>query len=362
METKTFPGPQAASLSAIPVKGYAAQHAASGLAPWDFTRRVPGPNDVQIEIRYCGVCHTDIHFVRNDWGISMYPLVPGHEIVGFVTNVGSQVTKFKAGDTVGVGCLVDSCRVCDNCEKGLEQYCLNGNTLTYSWFEKDGKTVTYGGYSNQIVVDEDFVVRIGDALPLEKVAPLLCAGITTYSPLKKWGIGQGHKVGVVGLGGLGHMAVKFAASFGAEVTVLSTSPAKEADARRLGAQKFLFSRDEQQVKQAAGYFDYIIDTVASTHDYNLYVNMLKTGATLICLGVPPEPIEIAAFPLLFQRRVIAGSLIGGIAETQEMLDYCAAHQITADVEVIAIKDINLAYERMEKSDVKYRFVIDLATL
>jgi uncharacterized zinc-type alcohol dehydrogenase-like protein len=276
--------------------------------------------------------------------------------------VGNQVKKFKEGDTVGVGCLVDSCRTCDNCHNGLEQYCLNGTTFTYSWYERDGKTITYGGYSNLIVVNEDFVVRVSDTLPLEKVAPLLCAGITTYSPIKKWGIGKGHKVGVVGLGGLGHMAVKFAASFGAEVTVLSTSPSKEEDARRLGAKKFVFTSDEAQVQEGTGYFDYIMDTVATAHDYNLFVNMLKTDGTLICLGAPPDLMQIAAFPLLFQRRNIAGSLIGGIAETQEMLDYCAAHGITADVEVIEMKDINLAYERMEKSDVKYRFVIDLATL
>lgn len=362
MEPIISPLTEASLTPSLPCKGFAAQDAASGLSPWDFERRMPGPHDVQIEIRYCGVCHTDIHFVRNDWGISIYPLVPGHEIVGIVTGVGNQVTRFEEGDTVGVGCLVDSCRTCDNCSKGLEQYCLNGNVLTYSWLEKDGKTVTYGGYSNQIVVAEDFVVRVSDTLPLEKVAPLLCAGITTYSPLKKWGISTGHKVGVVGLGGLGHMAVQFAASFGAEVTVLSTSPAKEQDARRLGAHKFLFTRDEQQVKNGTSYFDYIIDTIATAHDYNLYVNMLKTDATLICLGAPPDPIQIAAFPLLFQRRKIAGSLIGGLAETQEMLDYCAKHNITAEVEVIDIKDIDRAYERMEKSDVKFRFVIDMATL
>ncbi len=292
----------------------------------------------------------------------MYPLVPGHEIIGIVTSVGDRVSKFKAGDTVGVGCLVDSCRECDNCDEGLEQYCLNGMVLTYNGYGRDGKTITYGGYSHQIVVDEDFVLRIPDALPLEKVAPLLCAGITTYSPLKKWHIGKGHKVGVVGLGGVGHMAVKFAAAFGTEVTVLSTSPSKEADARRLGAHKFVYTKDEEQVQKQAGYFDFILDTIAATHDYNLYLNMLRTDGTLICLGVPPDPIQIAAIPFMFHRRNIAGTIIGGIAETQEMLDYCAEHHITADVEVIDIKDINQAYERMEKSDVKYRFVIDMATL
>jgi uncharacterized zinc-type alcohol dehydrogenase-like protein len=289
-------------------------------------------------------------------------MVPGHEIVGIVTNVGTHVKKYREGDTVGVGCMVDSCRVCDNCNDGQQQYCLNGNTFTYNAPEKETGGITYGGYSNQIVVNEDFVLRVADALPLEKVAPLLCAGITTYSPLRRWQIGKGHKVGVVGLGGLGHMAVKFAASFGADVTVLSTSPNKEEDAKNLGAHRFVVTKDEEQVQKVTGYFDFIIDTVATKHDYNLYLNMLKTKGTLICLGAPPEPIEVSAFPLLFQGREVAGSLIGGIAETQEMLDYCAEHNITADVEVININEINEAYERMERSDVKYRFVIDLSTL
>lgn len=348
--------------SSLPAKGYAAQSATSDVAPWNFQRRTPGPHDVLIEIRYCGVCHTDIHFLRNDWGISVYPLVPGHEIVGVITKTGDHVKNFKIGDTVGVGCLVDSCRECDNCKEGEQQYCLNGMTLTYNAPEKQTGGITYGGYSNQIVVDEDFVLHISHKTDLEKVAPLLCAGITTYSPLRRWNIGKGHKVGVVGLGGLGHMAVKLAASFGAEVTVLSTSPQKEPDARRLGAHNFIFTKEEEQLKQVTGYFDYIIDTIATGHDYNLYLNMLKTKATLICLGVPPDPIQIAAFPLLFQGRNVAGTLIGGIAETQEMLDYCAEHNITADVEVINMKDINQAYQRMEKSDVKYRFVIDMATI
>jgi alcohol dehydrogenase (NADP+) len=361
MFKETNPSEAIGIATGLLTKGYAAQNATSGLAPWNFERRSPGPKDVQIEIKFCGVCHTDIHFVRNDWGISMYPMVPGHEIVGVVTNIGDQVRKFKQGDTVGIGCLVDSCGACDKCDQGLEQYC-QGSVYTYSWYEKDGKTVTYGGYSNQIVVNEDFVVRISDNLPLEKVAPLLCAGITTYSPIKKWGIGENHKVGIVGLGGLGHLAVKFATSFGAEVTVLSTSPNKEADARRLGAHNFIFTKDEQLLQAKAEYFDFIIDTVASAHNYNIYLNMLKTDGTLICLGIPPEPMEVAAFPLLFRRRNISGSLIGGIGEMQEMMNYCAENQITADVEVIDIKDVNHAYERMEKSDVKYRFVIDLATL
>ena len=346
----------------LPAKGYAAQSNKSPLAPWNFQRRSIGDHDVLIEIKYCGVCHTDIHFVRNDWGISVYPLVPGHEIVGVVTQVGNHVHKFKEGETVGVGCLVDSCRVCENCNDGQEQYCLNGNSFTYNGPEKQTGGITYGGYSNQIVVDEHFVLRIGENLPLEKVAPLLCAGITTYSPLRRWKIGRGHKLGIVGLGGLGHMTVKLAASFGAEVTVLSTSPNKREDAMKLGAHYFKLTTDEEQLKKLQGYFDFIIDTVSSKHDHNMYLQMLKTKGTLICLGAPPEPIEIGAFPLLFQGRHVAGSLIGGLAETQEMLDYCAEHNITADVEVIDIKDINHAYERMERSDVKYRFVIDMATL
>jgi len=350
------------SAGKLPSKAYAAQSPTSGLAPFSLDRRTPGPHDVLIQIRYCGVCHTDIHFVRNDWGISMYPMVPGHEIVGVVSGVGAQVRNFKAGDTVGVGCLVDSCRSCEYCGAGLQQYCSGGMVLTYSAFERDGKTVTYGGYSNQIVVDEAFVLKVSNRLPLEKVAPLLCAGITTYSPLRTWKVGAGHKVGVLGLGGLGHMAVKFAASFGAEVTVLSRSAHKAADAKGLGAHRFLQTIDEKQVSASASYFDFIIDTVASRHDYNLPVNMLRTDGTLICVGAPPEPIELQAFPLLFKRRRVAGSLIGGIPETQEMLDYCAAKNITSDIELISMKDINAAYLRMEKSDVKYRFVIDMATL
>ena len=350
------------TVGTLPSKAYAAQSNATPLAPWNFERRPVGAHDVLIEIKYCGVCHTDIHFVRNDWGISVYPMVPGHEIVGVVSRVGNHVKKYKEGDLVGVGCMVESCRVCDNCNDGQQQYCLNGNTFTYNGPEKETGGITYGGYSNQMVVNEDFVLRVSDKLPLERVAPLLCAGITTYSPLKRWKIGKGHKVGIVGLGGLGHMAVKFAASFGAEVTVLSTSPHKQEDAQKLGAHKFVVTKDEAQVQKVMGYFDFIIDTVSSKHDYNMSIMMLKTKGTLICLGAPPEPIELAAFPLLFQGREVGGSLIGGIAETQEMLDYCAEHNIVSDVEVIDIKDINHAYERMEKSDVKYRFVIDLSTL
>ncbi len=360
-EIKEMPVEQSTS-TRLPSKGYAAMAASENLIPWEFTRRNPRPHDVLVEILYCGICHTDIHFVRNDFGMSVYPLVPGHEIIGKVKQVGSHVTKFKEGDTVGIGCLVDSCRECDNCKHDLEQYCLNGATYTYSIPERNGDGITYGGYSNQIVCDEDFVLRVGDNLPLEKVAPLLCAGITTYSPLRNWKVGEGQKVAVLGLGGLGHMGVKFAASFGAEVTVLSTSPSKEADAKKLGAHKFVFTKDEEQVKKVTGSFDFILDTVSAEHDYNFYLNMLKTKGAMVCVGLPNTPAVVPASNLIFQGRSLAGSLIGGIAETQEMLDYCEANNITAEVEVINIKDVNKAFERMEKSDVKYRFVIDLATL
>jgi uncharacterized zinc-type alcohol dehydrogenase-like protein len=343
-------------------KAYAAYDANSPLKDFDLQRREPGPTDVVIEILYCGVCHSDIHQVRNEWANAMYPMVPGHEIVGRVKAVGAEVTKFKEGDLAGVGCLVDSCRECPKCKDGLEQYCEGGSVGTYNSMEKDGKTITYGGYSKQIVTTEDFVLKVSDKLELKAVAPLLCAGITTYSPLRHWKVGKGHKVGVLGLGGLGHMAVKFAVSFGAEVTMLSHSPNKERDAKRLGAHRFALTSDEETVKSLANHFDFIIDTVSAPHDYNVYLNMLNTDGVMICVGAPPAPAEIPAFNLIFQRRSIAGSLIGGIPETQEMLDYCAEHNIVSDVEVIAMKDINDAYERMMKGDVKYRFVIDLATL
>jgi uncharacterized zinc-type alcohol dehydrogenase-like protein len=343
-------------------KSICCTNATSPLGPFDFERREPGPHDVQFEILYCGVCHSDIHQVRNEWGNSIYPMVPGHEIVGRVTKVGDHVKKFKAGDLAGVGCLVDSCRECENCKEGLEQYCKNGSVGTYNALERDGKTVTYGGYSNHIVVNEGFVLKVSEKLPLEAVAPLLCAGITTYSPLRHWKVGKGHKVGVVGLGGLGHMAVKFASSFGAEVTMMSTSQSKEADAKKLGAHKFLLTKDAEQVKALAGYFDFIVDTVSAPHDYNMYLGMLNTNGVQICVGAPPEPAPVAAFNLIMERRSLAGSLIGGLPQTQEMLDYCAEHNIVSEVEVIAMKDINEAYERMLKGDVRYRFVIDMATL
>jgi uncharacterized zinc-type alcohol dehydrogenase-like protein len=346
----------------IPAKGYAAQNATEPLGPFSFKRRDLRPGDVQIEILYCGVCHSDLHTARSEWGPTVYPCVPGHEIVGRVTNVGAQVTKYKVGDLAGVGCLVDSCQHCNNCKKGLEQYCEEAATQTYNGRDRIDGSNTLGGYSNQIIVKESFVLKISDKLPLEGVAPLLCAGITTYSPMRHWQVGQGHKVAVLGLGGLGHMAVKLAASFGAEVTMLSTSPSKEADAKRLGAHKFALTKDPQQLKGLANYFDFIIDTVSAEHDYNMYLSLLNTDGVMICVGAPPTPAQIPAFNLIFQRRSIAGSLIGGLPETQEMLDYCADHGITSDVEVIAIKDINEAYERMLKGDVRYRFVIDMATL
>lgn len=343
-------------------KSYAAQSATSPLAPWTIDRRDPKPHDVQIEILYCGVCHSDLHFARNDWGMSVFPIVPGHEIVGRVIAVGDHVKKFKAGDLAGIGCLVDSCRDCDNCKEGLEQYCSNGWVGTYGGQEKDGSGSTHGGYSKQILCHEDFVLHISDKQPLEAVAPLLCAGITTYSPLKHWKVGKGTKVGVLGLGGLGHMGVKLAVSMGAEVTMLSHTPSKAEDAKRLGAHKFVLTSDEEQAKSVNNYFDFILDTVSAEHDYNFYLGMLNTSGTMVCLGVPPPAPPLGVFNLIFQRRSLAGSLIGGLPETQEMLDYCAEHNIVSDVEVIAMKDINEAYERMIKGDVRYRFVIDMATL
>jgi uncharacterized zinc-type alcohol dehydrogenase-like protein len=343
-------------------KAYAAQTATAPLAPWSLERRAPTPHDVQIDILYCGVCHSDLHTVRNEWGGTVYPAVPGHEIVGRVTKVGDHVKRFKEGDLAAVGCLVDSCRECANCNEGLEQYCLNGWVGTYNSKDKYSGGVTYGGYSKQIVVTEDFVLTISDKQPLEAIAPLLCAGITTYSPLRHWNVGKGQTVGILGLGGLGHMGVKLAASFGAEVTMLSHSPSKEADAKRLGAHNFVLTKDENELKKIYGYFDFILDTVSAEHDYNMYLNLLKTNGTMVCVGAPPTPAQIPAFNLIMGRKSIGGSLIGGIPETQEMLDYCAAHNIVSDVEVIDISYINEAYERMLKGDVKYRFVIDMATL
>lgn len=359
--------PQAPVASPAPTRvsvtrAYAAQAPDTPLAPFQIERRALRARDVKLDILFCGVCHSDLHMARNEWGSTIYPVVPGHEIVGRVTAVGDKVTKFRSGDLVGVGCLVDSCRECSNCREGLEQYCTAGSVLTYSGRDRITGDVTQGGYSKQIVVDEDFVLRVSDKLPLAAVAPLLCAGITTYSPLRHWNVGKGHKLGVVGLGGLGHMAVKLGASFGAEVTMLSTSADKEADARRLGAHKFALTKDAAQMKKLAGYFDFIIDTVSAKHDYNLYLQLLATDGVMICVGAPPTPAQIAVFGLIGGRRSLSGSMIGGLPETQEMLDYCAEHGITSDVEVIDIAYINEAYERMLKSDVRYRFVIDMASL
>ena len=342
-------------------KGYAAQNATTPLGPFKFERREPGPHDVEIEILYCGVCHSDIHQARNEWGGSIFPMVPGHEIVGKVTSVGAHVKNFKAGDLAGVGCLVGSCRTCPSCEQGMEQYCENGMIGTYNGREKDG-SVTYGGYSDKIVTNEEFVLKVSEKLSLERVAPLLCAGITTYSPLRQWKVGKGHRLAVVGLGGLGHMAVKLGVSMGAEVTVLSTSASKEADAKELGAHKFVVTKDAAALADVKNYFDFIIDTVSAQHDLNLYLSLLRLDGTMILLGVPPEAPQVAAFNLIGKRRRLAGSLIGGIKETQEMLDYCAEHNIMSDVEVIPISEVNNAYERMIKGDVHYRFVIDLKTL
>jgi alcohol dehydrogenase (NADP+) len=344
------------------IKAFAVQDAESTLGPWNLERRAPGPKDIQIEILYCGVCHSDLHQIRNEWGNSIFPMVPGHEIVGRISKIGSDVKKFKVGELAGVGCLVDSCRKCENCKEGLEQYCLNGSSPTYNGLEQDKKTPTYGGYSKMIVADQDFVLQISDKLPLQNVAPLLCAGITTYSPLRHWNVGKGHKLAVLGLGGLGHMAVKFGVSFGAEVTMLSSSPSKKEDARKLGAHKFLLTSDPEQLRSVQGSFDFIIDTVSAPHDYNQYLGLLRTNGVLICVGAPPAPAQIYAFNLIGGRKSIAGSLIGGLPETQEMLNYCADHQIISDVELINIQEIHRAYDRMLKGDVKYRFVIDMATL
>ncbi|MHC2991643.1 hydroxyacid dehydrogenase [Pontibacter sp. HJ8] len=346
----------------IPAKAYAAFDPTSPLGPFNLERREVGENDVLIDIKYCGVCHSDLHQVRNEWGGAMYPLVPGHEIVGVVSKVGSKVKKFKEGDLAGVGCFVDSCRTCDSCKEGLEQYCEVHNVGTYNSYELDNKTITYGGYSSQIVVDENYTLKVPENLDLSRVAPLLCAGITTYSPIMEWKIGKGHRVGIVGLGGLGHMAVKIAAAKGADVTVLSTSPSKEQDALDLGAHNFAVTKDADTLKHLRNSFDFIINTVSAPHDYNLYLSMLKRDGTMILLGAPPEPSGVAGFSLIGKRRRLAGSLIGGIPETQEMLDFCAEHNIMSDIELISMKEINTAYERMLRSDVKYRFVIDMATL
>jgi uncharacterized zinc-type alcohol dehydrogenase-like protein len=345
------------------IRGYAAQSATTPLAPLRFERREPRPDDVVIDILYCGVCHSDIHTARNEWGGSKYPVVPGHEIIGRVASVGNKVTKFKVGDMVGVGCMVDSCQHCDACDQGLEQYCKEVPTFTYNSVDRHDKLPTYGGYSERIVSTEKFVLRIPDGVDPKAAAPLLCAGITTWSPLRHWKIGKGHKVAIVGLGGLGHMGLKFAKAMGADVTLFTRSPDKEEEARRLGASHVVLSTDPKQMEAVARSFDFILDTVPHQHDLNPYLATLKLDGVHVLVGLV-EPIEppVHAGGLIFGRRSVAGSLIGGIPETQEMLDFCAKHGIGSDIEMINIQDINEAYARMLKSDVRYRFVIDMASL
>lgn len=345
----------------IKTKGFAAPSANVPLAPFSFERRELRDNDVHIEIQFCGVCHSDVHQVRDEWGRGMFPMVPGHEIVGKVIAVGSKVNKFKVGDIAGVGCMVDACLHCSSCKEGLEQFCENGFVGTYNGKEKDGSP-TFGGYSSSIVVREEFCLSIPKNLNLAAVAPLLCAGITTYSPLRHWKVTKGQKVGVVGLGGLGHMAVKLANAMGAHVTVFTTSPSKVEDAKRLGAHEVIISKDMEQMKKHANMFDFILDTVSAPHDYNLYLSLLHRDGNMVLVGLPDKPPTLQAGALIMGRRKLGGSLIGGIAETQEMLDFCGKHNIVSDIEMIPIQNINEAYERMIKSDVKYRFVIDMKSL
>ncbi|MFM2006506.1 MAG: hypothetical protein RLZZ09_2161 [Pseudomonadota bacterium] len=344
------------------IKAYAAQDASSPLVPFTIERRVPGPQDIEIDILYCGVCHSDLHQARDEWQGTTYPCVPGHEIVGRVTRVGSAVTGFQPGDRAAIGCMVDSCRTCPSCQDGEEQFCDQGPIWTYNAEDRHSGGMTYGGYSQSIVADQAFVLRVPDNLDLAASAPLLCAGITTWSPLRHWGVGPGQKVGVVGLGGLGHMAVKFAKALGAEVVLFTTSPGKAEDARRLGASEVVLSNDPVAMGALRNHFDFILDTVSAPHDLNVYLGLLKRNGTLTLVGVPPEAAPVAAANLIFGRHQLAGSLIGGIRETQEMLDFCGKHHITSDIELIPMASINAAYERMLRSDVKYRFVIDLATL
>ncbi len=344
------------------VAAYAAPSPKAPLGPHAIARREPGRHDVSIEILYCGVCHSDIHQVRDEWFPGIYPMVPGHEIVGRVTKVGAQVTKFAVGDLAGVGCFVDSCLGCDPCRRDLEQFCLNGVAFTYNGTEMDRKTPTYGGYSTEIVVKERFTLKVPAGLDLAAAAPLLCAGITTYSPLRRWKCKPGDRVGVVGLGGLGHMAVKLAASMGAEVTMLSTSRKKEADARRLGAHAFELTTELRTLKKLAGRFDLLVDTISVDHDLNAYLGLLRAEGAMAIVGVPPTAATVAAMSLIGGNKTLAGSMIGGIAQTQEMLDYCAAKKIVSDIELIPVQKINEAYERMIRSDVRYRFVIDIASL
>jgi uncharacterized zinc-type alcohol dehydrogenase-like protein len=345
----------------IATQAYAAHNSTSPLTPFTFERRDPRPDDIVIDIAYCGICHSDIHTVRSEWGKTPYPLVPGHEIVGKVAKVGKAVTRHKVGDRVGVGCMVDSCRECRACQEGLEQFCEKGATMTYAGADADFG-YTQGGYSTRIVVEERFVVKVPEKLSPERVAPLLCAGITTYSPLRHWKVGKGSKVAILGLGGLGHMGVKLAAAMGAEVTLLSSSAKKREDAKRLGAHDFVVHTDDAALRTQAGRFDFILDTVSAQHDLGRFLPLLGRDGALVLVGAPEKPLSVPAFSIIPKRRTLAGSLIGGIPETQEMLDFCGAHDLAADVEVIAPAQINDAYERMLKSDVRYRFVIDAQKL
>ena len=343
-------------------RSYAAQAADSPLAPFEIARRAPGATDVEIDILFCGVCHSDLHQARNEWHNTTYPCVPGHEIVGRVTRVGSGVTKFKVGDLTGVGCMVDSCRSCVNCKAGMEVYCLSFPVLTYNGPDKALGGMTYGGYSTSIVVDEAFVLRIPDGLDPAAAAPLLCAGITTYSPLRHWKVGPGHRIGVVGLGGLGHMAVKLARAMGAHVVLFTTSPGKVQDGLRLGAHEVVVSTKPDEMAKHAGSLEFVLDAVSAQHDINAYLTLLKLDGTLCLVGAPEHPLPVSAFHLILPRRNFAGSAIGGIAETQEMLDFCAKHKIASDIEMIPIQKINDAYGRLLKQDVRYRFVIDMSSL
>lgn len=347
----------------LKVRGYAAHDAHSPLVPFSFERREPGPNDVQIEILYSGICHSDVHQVHNNWANSLYPMVPGHEIIGRVVRVGAGVKKLKVGDFAGVGCMVDSCRHCYACDEGLEQYCQHGATWSYNSKERGSEQLTFGGYSEQIVAEQRFVVKVPGNLDLKAAAPLLCAGITTYSPLKHWKVGPGQKVGVIGLGGLGHMGVKFAKAFGAHVVMITTSPEKGADATRLGADEVLISRDADAMAAQAGSFDFLLNTIPVSHDVNPYMALLKLDRTMVLVGVLTELMPpMTGTSVIFGRKSLAGSAIGGMAETQEMLDFCGKHNIVSDIEMVKIQDVNEAYGRLLKNDVKYRFVIDMATL
>jgi uncharacterized zinc-type alcohol dehydrogenase-like protein len=349
-------------IAPFPRKAYGAVSAESPLEAMHIGRRQVSAHDVEIEILYCGVCHSDLHQARNEWRGTVYPCVPGHEIVGRVTAVGSHVTQFSLGEAVAVGCMVDSCRTCESCRDGLEQYCENGATYTYNSPDKHLQTQTYGGYSESVVVDESFVLRVPEKLDLAAAAPLLCAGITTYSPLRHWNVGPGQKVGIIGLGGLGHMGVKIAHKLGAHVVVLTTSASKAEEAKKLGADEVILSTDESDMNLHAGSFHFLLDCVSASHDINAYLKLLKRDGSMVLVGLPENELPLAAFSVVAGRKRFAGSSIGGIRETQEMLDFCGKHNLTADIEMIRIQDINQAYERMLSGDVKYRFVIDMASL